>query len=42
LGIGGVLDLTRQAFDDEGFFKLGNNLRFVNDNNPSKGFVLVK
>ena len=36
------LDLTRQAFDDEGFFKLGKNLRFVNDNNPSKGFVLVK
>ena len=33
------LDLTRQAFDEEGFFKLRGNFRFTDESNPSKGFV---
>jgi feruloyl-CoA synthase len=33
------LDLTRQAFDEEGFYKLGNALRFSDENDLEKGFV---
>jgi len=33
------LDLTRQAFDEEGFFKLRGNFRFTDESNPGKGFV---
>jgi feruloyl-CoA synthase len=33
------LDLTRQAFDEEGFFKLGGNFRFAEENDPGKGLV---
>jgi feruloyl-CoA synthase len=33
------LDLTRQAFDEEGFYKTGDSLRFADDNDPGKGFV---
>ena len=33
------LKLTRQAFDEEGFFKLGDSLRFADENNPARGFV---
>jgi feruloyl-CoA synthase len=32
-------DLTRAAFDEEGFYKLGDALRFVDENDPRKGFV---
>lgn len=32
-------DLTRAAFDEEGFYKLGDALRFVDESNPRKGFV---
>jgi feruloyl-CoA synthase len=31
--------LTRAAFDDEGFYKMGDALLFVDENDPSKGFV---
>jgi len=30
--------LTREAFDDEGFYCLGDALRFADQNDPSKGF----
>jgi feruloyl-CoA synthase len=33
------LDQTRAAFDEEGFFKSGDYLRFVNEGEPSQGFV---
>jgi feruloyl-CoA synthase len=33
------LDLTRAAFDDEGFYKLGDSLRFADEDDPGKGFV---
>jgi len=33
------LDQTRAAFDEEGFYKLGDNLRFADDTDPAKGFV---
>ena len=33
------LDLTRQAFDEEGFFKPGDCLRFADESDPGKGFV---
>jgi len=33
------LDLTRAAFDEEGFYKLGDSLRFADENDPGKGFV---
>jgi feruloyl-CoA synthase len=33
------LALTRAAFDEEGFFKLGDCLRFADENDPGKGFV---
>jgi feruloyl-CoA synthase len=32
-------ELTRAAFDEEGFYKLGDALRFVDENHPRKGFV---
>jgi feruloyl-CoA synthase len=32
-------ELTRAAFDEEGFYKLGDALRFVDENAPRKGFV---
>lgn len=34
------LDLTRQAFDEEGFFKLGNGLLFADESDPRKGFAI--
>jgi feruloyl-CoA synthase len=33
------LDLTRAAFDEEGFYKLGDCLRFADESDPGKGFV---
>jgi feruloyl-CoA synthase len=33
------LDLTRQAFDEEGFYKPGDTLQFADENDPRKGFV---
>ncbi|HEY7392265.1 MAG TPA: feruloyl-CoA synthase [Bryobacteraceae bacterium] len=32
-------DLTSAAFDEEDFYKLGDALRFVDENDPRKGFV---
>jgi feruloyl-CoA synthase len=32
-------ELTRQAFDDEGFFKLGDAVQFVDPDNPSAGLL---
>jgi feruloyl-CoA synthase len=32
-------ELTNAAFDEEGFYKLGDALRFVDENSPRKGFV---
>jgi feruloyl-CoA synthase len=32
-------ELTRAAFDEEGFYKLGDALRFVDERHPRKGFV---
>ncbi len=32
-------DLTRAAFDEEGFYRLGDALRFVDENNPRRGFI---
>jgi feruloyl-CoA synthase len=34
------LDQTRAAFDEEGFFKLGDYLRFADNADPSKGFIV--
>ena len=31
--------LTREAFDDEGFYKIGDALKFVDPNDPSKGLL---
>jgi feruloyl-CoA synthase len=31
--------LTEDAFDDEGYYKLGDALRFAEDGNPSAGFI---
>ncbi|MCG6901138.1 MAG: feruloyl-CoA synthase [Rhodobacter sp.] len=31
-------DLSAQAFDDEGYYKLGDAFRFAEDGNPAKGF----
>jgi feruloyl-CoA synthase len=39
LGYWRRLDLTRAAFDEEGFYKLGECLRFADESNPAKGFV---
>jgi len=32
-------DLTRAAFDEEGFYKFGDALRFVDEKDASKGFI---
>jgi feruloyl-CoA synthase len=32
-------DLTRAAFDEEGFYRLGDALQFVDPSDPGKGFV---
>ncbi len=32
-------ELTREAFDEEGFYKLGDALRFLDERVPSRGFV---
>jgi feruloyl-CoA synthase len=32
-------DLTRDAFDDEGFYKIGDALKFVDPNDPGKGLL---
>jgi feruloyl-CoA synthase len=34
------LDLTRAAFDEEGFYKMGDGLRFADENDPARGFVV--
>ena len=31
--------LSREAFDEEGFYKLGDALQFVDENDPDRGFV---
>jgi feruloyl-CoA synthase len=31
--------LTREAFDEEGFYKIGDALKFVDPNEPGKGFL---
>jgi feruloyl-CoA synthase len=31
--------LTRAAFDEEGFYKFGDALRFVNEDDPDRGFI---
>jgi feruloyl-CoA synthase len=33
------LDLTRATFDEDGFYKSGDALRFVDESDPGKGFV---
>jgi feruloyl-CoA synthase len=32
-------ELTKAAFDDEGYYRLGDALRFADDDDPEKGFV---
>jgi feruloyl-CoA synthase len=32
-------DLTRAAFDEEGYYKLGDALKFVDESNPDFGFI---
>jgi feruloyl-CoA synthase len=32
-------ELTRAAFDEEGFYKIGDALRFVDESDPNKGFI---
>jgi feruloyl-CoA synthase len=32
-------ELTRNAFDEEGFYKIGDALRFVDESDPDKGFL---
>lgn len=32
-------ELTRAAFDEEGYYKIGDALRFVDENDPNKGFI---
>jgi feruloyl-CoA synthase len=32
-------ELTRAAFDEEGFYRLGDALRFVDERDPRKGFI---
>jgi feruloyl-CoA synthase len=39
LGYWRRLDLTRAAFDEEGYYKLGDCLRFADESDPGKGFV---
>ena len=31
--------LTREAFDEEGYYKIGDSLKFVDANDPGKGFL---
>ena len=33
------LDLTRATFDEDGFYKSGDSLRFADESDPSKGFL---
>ena len=35
------LDQTRAAFDEEGFIKTGDRLRFIDENDPGKGFIFA-
>jgi feruloyl-CoA synthase len=32
-------DLTKKAFDEEGFYSLGDAAKFIDDNDPEKGLV---
>lgn len=32
-------EITRAAFDEEGFYKFGDALRFVDENDPERGFI---
>jgi feruloyl-CoA synthase len=32
-------ELTRAAFDDEGYYKLGDGMRFVDEANPKRGLI---
>lgn len=32
-------ELTRAAFDEEGFYKMGDALRYVEEGNPARGFL---
>ncbi len=32
-------DLTKEAFDDEGFYKMGDALKFVDESDPSQGLL---
>ena len=32
-------DLTKAAFDDEGYYRIGDALRFCDESDPSRGFV---
>jgi len=38
-GYHGRDDLTRAAFDEEGFYSLGDAARFIDENDPEKGLV---
>jgi len=38
-GYHGRDDLTRAAFDDEGYYSLGDAARFIDENDPTKGLV---
>jgi feruloyl-CoA synthase len=38
-GYWGQEELTRAALDDEGFYRMGDALSFVDEGDPSKGFV---
>jgi feruloyl-CoA synthase len=38
-GYWGQEELTKAAFDEEGFYRMGDALLFVDENDPSKGFV---
>jgi feruloyl-CoA synthase len=32
-------ELTRAAFDEEGYYKLGDGMRFVDESNPARGLI---
>ncbi len=32
-------ELSKNAFDDEGFYKIGDALKFVDENDPNQGFI---
>jgi len=40
-GYYGQPELTRAAFDDEGFYKIGDAATFVDDNDPSQGLIFA-